>query len=125
MQLGIGVRGPACDGNRVDARRCLAGVLRGAGFIKLASHDGTDALGKRDRAFPGDEGALSSTHRLGQYDARTKEIQILPFDAAFKASVEERPAFGVPMTRDSGAATSRMRWRRPSQTRTLLPVFRT
>jgi hypothetical protein len=47
-----------------------------------------------------DQGALTSTHRLGRYDSRTKEIQILPFDAAFKASVEERPAFGVPMTRD-------------------------
>ena len=47
-----------------------------------------------------DQGTLTITHRLGRYDARTKEIQILPFDAAFKASVEERPAFGVPMTRD-------------------------
>jgi Family of unknown function (DUF6639) len=47
-----------------------------------------------------DQGALANTHRLGRYDARTKEIQILTFDAAFKASVAERPAFGVPMTRD-------------------------
>jgi hypothetical protein len=47
-----------------------------------------------------DQGALANTHRLGRYDARTKEIQILPFDAALKASVAERPAFGVPMTRD-------------------------
>ena len=47
-----------------------------------------------------EQGIRSNGHPLGRYDARTNEIQILPFDAAVRASHERPPAFGVTMTRE-------------------------
>ena len=46
------------------------------------------------------QGIRSNGHPLGRYEARTNEIQILPFDAAVRASHERPPAFGVTMTRE-------------------------
>jgi len=47
-----------------------------------------------------EQGLRSNGHPLGRYDARTNEIQILPFDVAVRASHERPPAFGVTMTRE-------------------------
>jgi hypothetical protein len=82
---------------REDALQVCSAVQESLGWLRAMEL----TLSERVTVCPlDDQGAIADTHRLGRYDARTKEIQILPFDTAFKASVEELPAFRVPMTRD-------------------------
>ena len=82
---------------REDALQVCSAVQDSLGWLRTMDLTLSESVTVRPLD---DQGAITNTHRLGRYDARTKEIQILPFDAAFKASVEEPPAFGVPMTRD-------------------------
>ncbi len=44
-------------------------------------------------------GIPKGEYPIGRYDARAHEIRVLPFDAARRASLQARPACGVPMTR--------------------------
>jgi hypothetical protein len=43
--------------------------------------------------------ALECGHPVGQFDARTREIRIVPLDAVLGATFAAKPALGVPMDR--------------------------
>jgi hypothetical protein len=46
-----------------------------------------------------EKSALANGHPLGRYDAKTNAIQVLPYDAALRASLDGPSAFGATMTR--------------------------